>query len=78
MLKYYIQSFKELVNLLQKKSYDDMSINELMKELKKANKKSGFTPRKLKNDSNGTILLDSNNKDDLDWFHNDEDYDVIK
>ncbi|GLY11638.1 hypothetical protein ACP2W0_14595 [Pseudobacillus badius] len=61
-----------------KKSCDEMSVHELMAELRNLNKKSGFKPRKLKSDANGTLLLDRENKEDQDWYDNDEDYGVLK
>jgi hypothetical protein len=61
---------------LEKKPLEEMSQGELMEELRKINKKSQFQPRKLKSDSEGALLLDLNNKDDVEWFRNDGDYDV--
>lgn len=53
----------------------EKSIEELKKELSKLHKEMNFTAKKAKGD--GYILLDPQDKNDNEWYNNDEDYDVV-
>lgn len=44
------------------KNYEKMSIEELISEMSKINKKNNFQPKKFKSDENGIILLDPKNE----------------
>jgi hypothetical protein len=54
-----------------KKNYENMSIEELLAEIGKINKKN---PPKKANIKEGAIILDPNNENDREWYENDEDY----
>lgn len=58
----------------KKKDYNDMSVEELLVEVSKIHKKK--KPKKAKVE-NGAIILDPNDKNDREWYENDEDYDVL-
>lgn len=60
-----------------KKDYENMSVDELIKEVSKVHKKTKFKARKVTSDENGTIILNPKNKNDREWYENDEDYDVL-
>ncbi|MGG3801207.1 hypothetical protein [Metabacillus fastidiosus] len=62
----------------KKKKLEEMSKEELMQELSKLNKNSQFKPRKFESGPNGELLLDRNNKQDIEWYENDKDYDILK
>lgn len=53
-----------------------MSIDELLTEVSKVHKKTKYKVKKLNSD-NGTVILNPKNKNDKDWYENDEDYDVL-
>lgn len=53
-------------------------LNAAMEKLAEVNKKTGFKARKLEVDKDGAMLLDRNNPDDVEWYENDEAYDIIK
>ena len=57
------------------KKYEDMTIEELKKELSRVNKLVGFKPKKREIGKDGAILLDPNDPSDREWYENDEDYD---
>lgn len=61
----------------KKKDYENMSVDELIKEVSKVHKKTKFKARKVTSDENGTIILNPKNKNDREWYENDEDYDVL-
>lgn len=52
-------------------------LDAAMKNLAEIHQKYGFKARKLEVDKDGTILLDRNNPDDVEWYENDEAYDII-
>lgn len=54
------------------------TIDELMKQLGEINQRTGFKARILEVDEHGTILLDPNNPKDVEWYENDEAYDIIQ
>ncbi|MRN07821.1 hypothetical protein EAI26_10765 [Lactobacillus sp. 0.1XD8-4] len=58
-------------------SNKEKSVEELLLEFAKLDRKSKRKPRKLKSDGHGNFLLDPNNPDDVEWYENDEDYDSI-
>ncbi|MBS4199117.1 hypothetical protein KHA93_05535 [Bacillus sp. FJAT-49732] len=55
----------------------EKSIEELLLEFAKLDRKSKRKPRELKSDGFGNVLLDPNNPDDVEWYENDDDYDII-
>jgi len=55
----------------------EKSVEELLRELHELDQKSNIKSRKLEPDKKGNLLLDPSNKDDVEWYNNDEDYDVI-
>lgn len=55
----------------------EKTVEELLLELHDLDKKANSSPRKLVADQNGNFLLDPKNPEDMEWFKNDEDYDVI-
>lgn len=55
----------------------EKSVEELLLEFAELNRKSKRKPRKLKSDGFGNVLLDPNNPDDVEWYENDEAYDII-
>lgn len=59
-------------------SNQNKTIDELLKELGEANKRTGFQARKLESDENGNLLLDPNNPQDVEWFENNSAYDIIQ
>lgn len=56
------------------KKLENMSVDELLKEVKVVHKEIGFTPEKFNTSTDGTIILDSTNESDREWYENDEDY----
>ncbi|MGM9988854.1 MAG: hypothetical protein ACI35O_16730 [Bacillaceae bacterium] len=54
-----------------------MSIKELAVELSKIHKELNFHPKKIKIDEKGNILLDWNDKNDREWYENDDEYDGL-
>lgn len=59
-------------------SKEKKSIEELLKEFSELDRKSKKKPRILKSDGFGNVLLDPNNPDDVEWYENDDEYDVIE
>ena len=59
-----------------KKKLEDMNTEELLKEMSKVHKKTNFKPEKFNTDKEGTILLNPNNKNDREWYENNEDYNL--
>lgn len=57
-----------------KKKLEEMTIEELKKELGKINKLSKFKPKKYEVGKDGALLLDPNDPNDKEWYENDEDY----
>lgn len=53
------------------------SLEEVMKRFGEVNQRTGFKPRQLDTDADGTILLDPKNPYDVEWYENDSDYDGI-
>lgn len=53
-------------------------LDEAMKKLAEIHRQTGFKARKLEVDKDGVFLLDRNNPDDVEWYENDEAYDIIK
>ncbi|RFA33848.1 hypothetical protein CAI16_13415 [Virgibacillus dokdonensis] len=56
-----------------KKNLEDMSMEELQREFSRVNKKATF--RTLKQDEEGSFILDPNNQHDREWYENDRHYD---
>lgn len=48
-------------------------VNKLLKQLGNLS----FQARKLESDEYGNLLLDSNNLEDVEWYENDEAYEII-
>lgn len=67
-----------MLRKMTKKPYEEMSIEELQKELSRQTKKDGLRARKLKSDDDGALILNPNNPEDVEWYENDEDYNVTK
>ena len=59
---------------MDKKDLENWSIEELRIEWSRIYKELNVQPRKVKVDENGTILLDQNDKNDWEWYENDEAY----
>lgn len=59
------------------KGDSEKMIQELLRELFELNRQAKSPIRKLAADEDGVILLDKNNPDDVEWFENDKDYDVL-
>lgn len=55
------------------KSLENMSVDELLKEVKVVHKEICFTPQKFNTSIDGTIILDSTNESDRTWYGNEED-----
>jgi hypothetical protein len=55
----------------------EKSIDELLLDFHKIDKKATVKPRVLKADGEGNYLVDPKNKKDVEWMENDEGYDVI-
>lgn len=53
-------------------------LDAAMMKLANIHKQTGFKARKLEVDENGAMLLDPNNPNDVEWYENDEAYDIIK
>lgn len=53
------------------------SVEELLLELHELEKRSKTKTRILSSDSFGNFLLDKDNPHDVEWYENDEDYDLI-
>ena len=62
---------------MSKKDLESMSIEELAAEVSETYKKLNYNPKKIKVDENGNVLLDWNDKNDREWYENDEEYDGI-
>lgn len=60
-----------------KKKLEDMSIEELKKELVRMNKLSKFKSLKHQVGKDGALLLDPNDSNDREWYENDEDYERL-
>lgn len=58
-------------------SRKEKSVEELLLEFAELDRKSDRKIRKLKSDGFGNVLLDPNNPDDVEWYENDDEYDVI-
>lgn len=54
----------------------DSEVQDLLHKLHELDQKSKKEIRKLKADESGHFLLDRNNPADVEWYENDEDYDV--
>jgi hypothetical protein len=61
----------------ERKKLEDMSIDELKKEMSRVHKKTKFNPKKVDSDEDGVILLNPNNPSDKEWYENDEEHDVL-
>lgn len=59
------------------KSDSEKTIQELLREFFELNRQTKNQIRKLAADEDGVILLDKNNPADVEWYENDEDYNVI-
>lgn len=55
----------------------EKSVEELLLEFHNIDQKTNKKPRVLKTDGEGNLLLDPKNPEDVAWFNNDEEYDVI-
>lgn len=55
----------------------EKSVEELLLEFRKIDQQTNQKPRELTSDGEGYLLLDSNNSQDVEWYNNDEDYNVI-
>lgn len=53
-------------------------LNAAMKKLAEVHNQSGFKARKIEVDKDGAMLLDPNNPNDVEWYENDEAYNIIK
>jgi len=60
-----------------KKKLEDMSVEELLQEVSKVHKKTNFKTKKFNTASDGTILLEPTDKNDKEWYENDEDYNSL-
>lgn len=56
---------------MAKKRPEDMTIEELKKEIARLDRESGFVPKKRETGPNGGILLDMNDPADREWFSDD-------
>lgn len=52
-------------------------LNAVMRKLAEVNNRVGFVARKIEVDKDGTMLLDPNNPNDVEWYENDEAYNII-
>jgi len=52
-------------------------LNAIMKKLAEVHKRVGFIAREIEVDKDGAMLLDANNPNDVEWYENDEAYDII-
>ncbi|MEK4086347.1 hypothetical protein [Psychrobacillus sp. FSL K6-1415] len=52
-------------------------LNAIMKKLAEVNKRTGFIAREIEVDKDGAMLLDPNNPNDVEWYENDEAYDIV-
>ena len=59
--------------------YLTMPLEELQKLIEEMHQNGDFAnrPRKLKSDGKGNIFLNPNDPRDVEWYRNDEDYDII-
>lgn len=55
----------------------EKTIQELLKELSELNRQDKNQIRKLSANEHGVILLDRNNPSDVEWYENDNAYDLI-
>ena len=58
--------------------YHTMPLEDLQKLIEEMYKNGEFDnkPRKLQSDGHGNILLDSSDPRDVEWYRNDEDYEL--
>lgn len=70
------QALNALKGDVKMKSLENMTIEELLKEIKQLHVATNFSPIKLATDGKN-LLLDKNNPADRSWFENDEEYDLI-
>ena len=56
------------------KKQEDQKIKELLMKISKMQKEAGFKPKEFKTSPDGTILLDPTDKNDREWYENDEEY----
>lgn len=54
-----------------------MSVEKLISEISKINKKNNFQPEKFKSNETGIILLEQKNENDREWYKNNQGYDVL-
>ena len=59
-------------------SNKEKSVEDLLLEFSQIDRKAKKNPRTLKSDQNGNFLLDPNNSTDVEWFENDDEYNVIE
>ncbi|KIL71887.1 hypothetical protein [Bacillus badius] len=55
----------------------EKTVQELLRELRELDLQGKNQIRKLDVDQQGNILLDRNNRFDVEWYENDENYDVV-
>jgi len=55
----------------------EKTVQELLRELRELDLQGKNQIRKLDVDQQGNILLDRNNPSDVEWYENDENYDVV-
>lgn len=55
----------------------EKTVQELLRELRELDLQGKNQIRKLDVDQQGNILLDRNNWFDVEWYENDENYDVV-
>mgnify|MGYP001474743621 CR=1 FL=1 len=60
-----------------KKKLEDMTIDELQKELSRINKLSKFKAKEYEVGENGALLLNPDDPNDREWYENDEDYESL-
>ena len=59
------------------KKKEKMSVEKLISEISKINKKNNFQPEKFKSNETGIILLEQKNENDREWYKNNQGYDVL-